>query len=167
MYYEIMALLDQHPDIKPVHDVKAAVKYVVFNGNQWASYDDADTFKQKVDWANSQGLGGALIWASDTGKALFATLTLALLTSSLDDDKYSAHSGLLGKSLGHVDLSKKAFQTDAGSIAQNLIGQNGQDCQILKDCTDPNNPQASRCPSGQTKVGWERGNCGVRIPLPQ
>ena len=163
MYYEIMALLGQHPDIKPVHDETAAVKYVVFNGNQWVSYDDADTFKAKIDWANNQGLGGALIWASDTGKTLFATLMFALLIYSPDDDKYSAHSGLLGKSFAHVDLSKQAFQADSITIAQNLVGQLGQDCQIVTDCTDQDNPVASRCPSGQRKVGWERGKCGVSI----
>lgn len=64
-----MALLKQHPDLKPVHDKEAAVKYVVYNGNQWVSYDDAETFQQKVDWANKQGIGGSLIWASDAGKS--------------------------------------------------------------------------------------------------
>lgn len=69
-YYEIQAMLSQHPTLKPVWDKTSAVKYVVFNGNQWVSYDDSDTFKQKVDWANTQGLGGALIWASDTGNLI-------------------------------------------------------------------------------------------------
>jgi len=66
-YYEIQALLKQNPGLKPVHDQAAAVDYLVFDNNQWVSYDTADTFKQKVDWANGIGLGGALIWASDTG----------------------------------------------------------------------------------------------------
>ncbi|OCK76955.1 glycoside hydrolase family 18 protein [Lepidopterella palustris CBS 459.81] len=63
-----MALPDQHSDLKPVYDKDAAVKYVVYNGNQWVSYNDADTLKQKIDWANNLGLGGSLIWASDAGK---------------------------------------------------------------------------------------------------
>lgn len=67
-----MALPDQHSDLKPVYDKDAAVKYVVYNGNQWVSYNDADTLKQKIDWANNLGLGGSLIWASDA-----------------DNDKYS------------------------------------------------------------------------------
>ncbi|XMA20473.1 hypothetical protein WAI453_013264 [Rhynchosporium graminicola] len=67
-YYEIQALLKQHTDLKPIWDKDAAVKYVVYDKNQWISYDDPDTFKQKVEWANSVGLGGSLIWASDTGK---------------------------------------------------------------------------------------------------
>lgn len=67
MYYEIMAMLKQHPELSPIHDKAAAVKYVVFDDNQWVSYDDGDTFKQKVEWANDLGLGGSLIWATDTG----------------------------------------------------------------------------------------------------
>lgn len=66
-YYEIQALLKQHTDLKPIWDKDAAVKYVVYDKNQWISYNDPDTFKQKVEWANSVGLGGSLIWASDTG----------------------------------------------------------------------------------------------------
>ena len=65
-----------------VHDTDAAVKYLVFDNTQWISYDDSVTFKQKVDWANKVGLGGSLIWASD-----------------LDDDKYWAHSALLGRTI--------------------------------------------------------------------
>ena len=67
MYYEIMALMRQHPELKPVYDKTAAVKYLVFNKDQWVSYDDAEALKQKVQWANKVGLGGSLIWASDAG----------------------------------------------------------------------------------------------------
>jgi chitinase len=74
MYYEIMALLAQNPSLKPVWDKTAAVKYITFKApdgsTTWVSYDDADTFKQKVDFANNIGLSGALIWASDAGRGL-------------------------------------------------------------------------------------------------
>ena len=36
--------------------------------DQWISFDDEETFKQKVDWANQVGFSGSLIWASDLGK---------------------------------------------------------------------------------------------------
>lgn len=67
-YYEIQEVL-KNKDVKPVHDTTAAVKYITFDKNQWISYDDAETFKQKVDWANKIGLGGSLIWASDLGSS--------------------------------------------------------------------------------------------------
>lgn len=136
-----MAILDQVPGLTPVHDEEAAVKYLVFDTNQWVSYDDATTFKQKLDWANSIGFGGSLIWAADT-----------------DDDKYSAMSGLVGKSVSHPDLSIKAFANTPVTIAQNLIGENGQDCVRQTDCVNPN---IVRCPNGQHAVGYDQLNCGV------
>lgn len=69
-YYEIMSVLAAHTDIKPTYDKDSAVKYFTFARDQWVSYDDSVTFKQKVDWANSIGFGGALIWASDLGRAV-------------------------------------------------------------------------------------------------
>ncbi|KAK7756344.1 hypothetical protein SLS62_001570 [Diatrype stigma] len=47
------------------HDKKAGVKWINWDQDQWVSYDDADTFKQKIDFANDQGLSGLLIWAVD------------------------------------------------------------------------------------------------------
>jgi len=141
-YYEIQAIIDQVSGLKPIHDEQAAVKYVVFDNNQWVSYDDADTFKQKIDWANSVGIGGSLIWAADT-----------------DDEKYSAMGGLVGKSVSHVDLSVKALAQTPVSIAQNLIGENGQQCKKMTDCV---HPDIIRCPDGQHKVGWDKDGCRVR-----
>jgi len=39
-------------------DPVAAVQIVTWGGNQWVSYDDATTFKTKIDYANSHCLGG-------------------------------------------------------------------------------------------------------------
>lgn len=66
-YYEIQQILSNNSDIKVIHDKEAAVKYFTWDTNQWISYDDEDTFKQKIDWANSIGFSGSLIWASDLG----------------------------------------------------------------------------------------------------
>jgi chitinase len=38
---------------------------ITWETNQWVSYDDADTFKQKKDFANSRCLGGLMVWAMD------------------------------------------------------------------------------------------------------
>ena len=42
--------------VTPVWDKTAAVKYIVWDSNQWVSYDDADTFKQVnlVSWTDSR-----------------------------------------------------------------------------------------------------------------
>ena len=71
-YYEILDILKSDSSIKPTHDIADAVNYFKYNQNQWVSYDDAITFGQKVQWANSVGLGGGMIWASDLGKAFRA-----------------------------------------------------------------------------------------------
>jgi chitinase len=71
-YYEIAEVLEANPSVVPVYDETAAVMYINWGDNQWVSYDNETTFKQKVDWANGIGLGGAMIWASDQGELFIA-----------------------------------------------------------------------------------------------
>jgi chitinase len=143
MYYEIQAIIDQVDGLQPIQDDDAAVKILVFDDDQWVSYDDDDTFATKLAWANTIGFGGSLIWAVDT-----------------DDDKYSAMSSLLGKEISHPDLSLEAFDPTRKAIIQNLVGENGQDCKLMKNigCVDPD---IVRCPDGMHKVGWDKDGCSV------
>ena len=63
-YFEIQDIIQsEKPTI--IHDKEAAVNYFAFKDDQWVSYDDKVTMKQKVDWANSLGLGGSMIWSVD------------------------------------------------------------------------------------------------------
>ncbi|KAG2418851.1 hypothetical protein HFD88_001953 [Aspergillus terreus] len=117
-YYEIMSILDgasgkKRAKITPTHDKDAAVNYFIFDDDQWVSYDDKTTFKQKVDWADTIGMGGAMIWASD-----------------LDDDKYSAHAGLTGKkiiSTADLQTINKAI-SNPESVIDDLSAFDGQKC---------------------------------------
>lgn len=52
-------------DIEPILDAKAGVKYMSWDSDQWVSYDDADTFKMKMDFANELGLGGTSKWQAE------------------------------------------------------------------------------------------------------
>ena len=61
-YNEITDIIDQKK-LKPIYDKESAVKYIVWDQDQWVSYDDEETFKQKIEFANKLGLGGLLIWA--------------------------------------------------------------------------------------------------------
>ncbi|KAI4285352.1 MAG: hypothetical protein L6R38_000708 [Xanthoria sp. 2 TBL-2021] len=76
-YKEITQIIDQKK-IKPYYDEENAVKYIVWDQDQWVSYDDEETFKQKIEFGNELGLGGLLIWAIDQDtddlKALNAVL---------------------------------------------------------------------------------------------
>lgn len=37
------------------YDKEAEAKYMVWDENQWVSYDDKETLQAKVDYANKQG----------------------------------------------------------------------------------------------------------------
>lgn len=54
---EIQRIIDKKK-LTLVFDQKAGVKWVVWDNDQWVSYDDADAFKIKMDWTNKLSLGG-------------------------------------------------------------------------------------------------------------
>ncbi|KAK9423441.1 putative cytochrome p450 protein [Seiridium unicorne] len=146
MYYEIQAILNQVDGLEPVYDEDAAVKYLVFDDDQWVSYDDADAFGDKLAWANAIGIGGSLIWAVDT-----------------DDDNFPAMSALLGEEVSHVDTttispSVKTLAVTESSVVSTLVGQNGQDCSFMKSYSCAHKDKL-RCESGYTLVGWDRDGC--------
>lgn len=53
---EIQAVIDAGATV--TLDQEAAVMIVTWDTNQWVSYDNAETFKMKIDYANSRCLGG-------------------------------------------------------------------------------------------------------------
>ncbi|KAL5360254.1 hypothetical protein BJX96DRAFT_184439 [Aspergillus floccosus] len=155
-YYEIMAALggltssSKRTSISPTHDKTAAVNYFTFDKNQWVSYDDETTFKQKVDWADSVGLGEGMIWASD-----------------LDTDKYTAHGALSGKTIQSnpsLQAVNKALSNPV-AVVEDLAGSNGQKCFVYKGkCVNLNDNKAmsNACGSGNTVVGWDDAGCGKK-----
>jgi chitinase len=64
-YREITEIIDSK-GLKPYQDKENAVKYITLNQDQWVSYDDEETVKAKIEFANKLGLGGLLIWAVST-----------------------------------------------------------------------------------------------------
>ncbi|KAF7557956.1 hypothetical protein G7Z17_g343 [Cylindrodendrum hubeiense] len=46
-------------------DKDAAARYLVYDDDSWISFDDVDTIKSKVDYANKMGLSGLMVWAID------------------------------------------------------------------------------------------------------
>lgn len=144
MYYEIQAILEQVPDLKPVFDKEAVAKYLVFDKNQWVSYDDAETFKLKLAWADEIGIGGSMIWAVDT-----------------DDSKFSAMSGLVGYPVSHVNTKVdgvNSLSMNKANVGSVLQGENGQGCKALLDASC--RPKRDlRCGSGEMLIGWDRDGC--------
>ena len=61
-YTEIEQIIaTQHPTI--IFDQQAAVKIVTWNTDQWVSFDDAQSLALKMDYANSECIGGTMVWA--------------------------------------------------------------------------------------------------------
>ncbi|EKG15792.1 Chitin-binding type 1 [Macrophomina phaseolina MS6] len=88
-YREIQEIIKKDK-LKPYHDKTAGVKYITFGGDQWVSFDDADTFKQKKDLAADLGLGGYLIWAVDQDDSELSALQAVISPKKLGDFKNKA-----------------------------------------------------------------------------
>lgn len=84
-----------------------------------------------------------------------------------DDDKYSAHSGLVGRTIestATIQLVDKAL-SNPQAVIQDLSGSNGQDCFAYKGkCVNLNDNTAMQnaCGSGFTVVGWDDAGCGKK-----
>ncbi|KAK5651931.1 hypothetical protein OQA88_11473 [Cercophora sp. LCS_1] len=93
-YGEVKDIIKER-GIKPVWDKRTMTKYFRYDTNQWVSYDDPETLKQKVDYANKMGyyislslfladcsgsFRGLFIWAIDQD-----TLDYELLRAVLGD----------------------------------------------------------------------------------
>ncbi|CAH0045716.1 unnamed protein product [Clonostachys solani] len=140
--YEIQDILNKKPSIEVHHDEEAAVKYFSWDTNQWISYDDSTTFKQKVDWANKIGLSGSLIWAAD-----------------LDDYEWSAHEGLFGKKIKpNNEIDNVAHRDYALSQSSSLVtSELRNDCFLFKQCVDRD---IVKCGAGYSMVGYDKSGCG-------
>ncbi|ROV91006.1 hypothetical protein VSDG_07707 [Cytospora chrysosperma] len=109
MYSEIQDIIATG-DATVVTDKDAAVQIVTWGGDQWVSYDDADTLKQKLDYANGKCLGGLMVWAAST-----------------DDNKGSAIQALAGAAgiNSTTVLSRSAVVSNPG---QCVWGECGASC---------------------------------------
>ncbi|KAK2850539.1 hypothetical protein FQN49_005565, partial [Arthroderma sp. PD_2] len=82
--------LEGRGSIKPFHDKESGVKYITYDQDQWVSFDDADTFKQKKEFAKELGLGGYLIWAIDQDDDQRSGLQSVIAPKALGDFKNAA-----------------------------------------------------------------------------
>ncbi|RAK75242.1 putative class V chitinase, partial [Aspergillus fijiensis CBS 313.89] len=85
---EIQGVISEH-GLTPTFDEAAGIKYIVWNENQWVSYDDSETLDLKRTFANEKCLGGRMVWSVDmddnTSKQASVNLNAAGLELIGDD----------------------------------------------------------------------------------
>ncbi|KAI0436524.1 carbohydrate-binding module family 18 [Xylaria telfairii] len=108
-YFEIMDLIDEK-NLKPYYDKDAQAKYIVWDNDQWVSYDDEDTFKAKIDFANKLGLGGLLIWSIDQDTQKLDALKAVLGNKGIDAFKNTAKDTAYWQGIAAADC----YVTDCG-----------------------------------------------------
>ncbi|KAH9999574.1 hypothetical protein F4779DRAFT_635983 [Xylariaceae sp. FL0662B] len=169
-YYEIQDLLakgsntlDRRSGVNVHHDEKAAVKYFSFDSDQWVSYDDSETFKQKTDWATNIGFGGSLIWASDLGSHISGSISdRPRADTGADDYDRNAHTGLLGKHFAdNQDLINKALDDALNSETATKMNEHlNENCYKSDDCFDKNSIKDYWCRKEYSNVGYDKSSCG-------
>ncbi|KAF9480725.1 hypothetical protein BDN70DRAFT_992516 [Pholiota conissans] len=74
MFSEIQTIL-KTSSAQLIFDEVAAVKYIIWDTNQWVSYDDKDTFALKMNYANDHCIGGTMIWSVDQDDTKYTAMT--------------------------------------------------------------------------------------------
>ncbi|CAK7209923.1 hypothetical protein SBRCBS47491_000609 [Sporothrix bragantina] len=112
-YQEIADIILKN-GLEPVHDETAAVKWISWDSNQWVSYDDADTFKQKRDFANKRCLGGLMVWAMD----------------QVDQTANNGFGGAAAAAGAHVTKDQQDAANQASSDRQASVACYSTDCGV-------------------------------------
>ncbi|KAF7296695.1 Chitin-binding type-1 domain-containing protein [Mycena chlorophos] len=73
-FVEIEQIISSQGNADVVFDAEAAVKYLLYNGNDWVSYDDQQTLQMKLQYANSICVSGTVVWSLDQDDMEFTAL---------------------------------------------------------------------------------------------
>lgn len=119
-------------DLTPVLDRDAAVKYIVWDSDQWVSYDDKDTFALKMDYANRLCLAGTMVWALDL--------------DSTGSDSSIDNLALSGDKTTGTSIERLTAVSRSNSMS---LGMFWTVC-LPKDTTSP-------CPQGFRAIAWGHG----------
>lgn len=115
--------------------------YTVYGGDQWVSYDTAESWQTKLTYLNGHCISGLMIWSLDLD-----TSTYTALAALLGDD--ATTTGLLSSG-GNLTAAEKA------TLADQYGAYTGQDCMVTQFCTDGSSKEQGTgqvCPSGYTSV---------------
>ncbi|KZF20522.1 glycoside hydrolase family 18 protein [Xylona heveae TC161] len=122
------------------YDAAATLKYMTYDGTQWISYDDEQSFTDKKRFLSSHCISGLMIWAIDQ-----------------DTSDYQALGGLLGEDAMQDSLITGGELSDSekSGISSEFAAYTGQNCFVTPVCTDGTKGQKGPdqiCPSGYTSV---------------
>lgn len=143
-YFEIMDIV-KSKNLKPYYDKEAQAKYIVWDNDQWVSYDDKDTFQAKIDFANKLGLGGLLIWSIDQDTQNLDALKAVLGNKGVDAFKGEADDASYWQEVGAQDC----YVSDCGgSCNTGFISITHQPCGSAKPVTRHSSKKDSQlcCP---------------------
>lgn len=134
--YDEVASRNSTLDVMTFYDAENTVKYNVFGGSQWVSYDDQQSFHDKKARLSARCLSGAMIWAIDQDTADFKAM------------------GELFGEYSHLDL--EGLDGDTAEELADLFAQyTGQNCMVTPRCTKdgPGEKGSDQvCPSGYASV---------------
>ncbi|CZR61249.1 uncharacterized protein PAC_11145 [Phialocephala subalpina] len=123
---EIQDIIAEY-SLTPVLDKEAAIKYLVWDTDQWVSYDDEETLELKRTYANKKCLGGRMVWALDlddpSSQASLVNFATSGLTTIGDDVSTNPSYA----------LSKLAATSSQNSIS---LLTYWSDCMAVPKCND-------------------------------
>lgn len=110
------------------YDEEAAVKYLVYAGNLWVSYDDKTTWQQKIDYANEVGLKGLFIWAVDQDDISLSALKAVTGKDITPSPKQSSTLGFWEPSMCIITECSKPCSNGYSKMTSLSLDRTGKGC---------------------------------------
>ena len=134
-------------------DSKAAVQTLTYGTNNWVSYDDETTLKMKLDYANTNYLGGTMVWAASTDDSKGSAATALAKASGVSIGPKGTQIGIVvSDNPGLCSWTTCAGSCPAGTSAAAFV---------LDGCPQPTkgpfNFRQFCCPSNDVPV------CNIRM----
>ncbi|GKZ26889.1 hypothetical protein AbraCBS73388_003278 [Aspergillus brasiliensis] len=121
LYYSEIESSNSSSDVQTYYDPVSTVKYNVYNGNQWISYDDAQSWQDKMRYLTGKCISGVMIWALDQDDGMHTALAALL-----------GDEAIAGSLMEGGDLSDKQKEV----LTDELAAYTGQNCYVTEKCTD-------------------------------
>ncbi|KAI1104572.1 putative bacteriodes thetaiotaomicron symbiotic chitinase [Jackrogersella minutella] len=171
--YQEIAARNKSLDVHTFYNLSTTVKFNVYDGDQWISYDDEQSWTDKKAFLSKRCLSGLMIWALDQ-----------------DNSTFEAYDGIMGDT-SLLELEGGGLSPEAtAKLADQFAAYTGQNCFVTPRCTDGSPGQQGPeqvCPGGYQSVsaahtpkqapghdyfgdcseGWWRSICCPKDALPR